>query len=87
MSGYMQVQPAVIQEILHIQVLILNSQQLLSVSGTYTVISSNVNLIMGYPAPATTDINNPHAFLLTKDVFCASYDRDKGIPSWTRPAA
>jgi endonuclease G len=57
--------------------------QNLSVSGSYTVISGNVNLIMGYPAPATTDINNPHAYLLVKDVFCASYDRDRGIPNWT----
>jgi endonuclease G len=59
------------------------TQVTLPVSGLYSILSSNVNLIMGYPAAATTDINNPHAFLLAKDVFCASYDRDRGIPNWT----
>lgn len=45
--------------------------------------SVNVNLTMGNPSGATTDINNPHNYLLDKPQFCASYDRDRGIPNWT----
>jgi endonuclease G len=52
-------------------------------SGSYTIVSSNVNLIMGNPTNATTDINFPHNYLLDKPQFCASYDRDRGIPNWT----
>jgi endonuclease G, mitochondrial len=54
-----------------------------SVSGLYSVLSLNVNLTMGNPSGATTDINFPHNYLLDKPQFCASYDRDRGIPNWT----
>ena len=53
-----------------------------SVSGSYIVISGNVNLTMGYPSNATTDVNNPSNYLLVKPEFCASYNRDKGISNW-----
>ena len=54
-----------------------------SVAGVYSVLSGNVNLTMGNPSGATTDINFPHNYLLVKPQFCAGYDRDKGIPIWT----
>jgi endonuclease G, mitochondrial len=54
-----------------------------SVSGLYSVPSGNVNLTMGNPSGATTDINFPHNYLLDKPEFCASYDKDRGIPNWT----
>jgi endonuclease G, mitochondrial len=54
-----------------------------SVSGLYSVLSLNVNLTMGNPSGATVDINFPHNYLLDKPQFCASYDRDRGIPNWT----
>jgi endonuclease G len=44
---------------------------------------SNVNLTMGNPSGATTNVNYPHNYLLDKPQFCASYDRDRGIPNWT----
>jgi DNA/RNA endonuclease G (NUC1) len=47
----------------------------------YTV-SSNVNLTMGNPTGATTDVNYPANYLLNKPQFCASYNRDKGIANW-----
>jgi len=47
----------------------------------YTV-SSNVNLAMGNPTNATTDVNYPANYLLDKPQFCASYNRDKGISNW-----
>lgn len=52
---------------------------------TFTIytVSSNVNLTMGNPSGATVDVNYPHNYLLDKPQFCASYDRDRGIPNWT----
>jgi endonuclease G, mitochondrial len=52
---------------------------------TFTIytVSSNVNLTMGNPTGATVDVNYPHNYLLDKPQFCASYDRDRGIPNWT----
>jgi endonuclease G len=50
---------------------------------TIYIVSSNVNLTMGNPSGATTDVNNPHNYLLDKPQFCAAYNRDKGIPIWT----
>jgi endonuclease G, mitochondrial len=52
---------------------------------TFTIYtaSSNVNLTMGNPSGATIDLNYPHNYLLDKPQFCASYDRDRGIPNWT----
>jgi endonuclease G len=53
-----------------------------SVSGSYTVASGNVNLTMGNPSNAVTDVNNPSNYLLVKPEFCASYSRDRGIANW-----
>ena len=53
------------------------------VSGTYSIVSANVNLTMGNPSNATTDVNFPHNYLLDKPQFCAGYDRDRDIPIWT----
>jgi len=51
---------------------------------TFSIItvSSNVNLAMGNPTNATTDVNYPANYLLDKPQFCASYNRDKGISNW-----
>ncbi|MDR3668874.1 MAG: DNA/RNA non-specific endonuclease, partial [Ignavibacteriaceae bacterium] len=57
--------------------------QSLAVSGSYVVVSTNVNLIMGNPSGAVTDANFPHNYLLVKPQLCAGYDRDRGIPIWT----
>jgi endonuclease G, mitochondrial len=54
-----------------------------SCSGSVYALSGNVNLTMGNPSGATTDVNFPHNYLLDKPQFCASYDRDRGIPNWT----
>jgi endonuclease G, mitochondrial len=54
-----------------------------SVSGTYVVVSSNVNLIMGNPTFAVTLSDSIHNYLLDKPQFCASYDRDRRIANWT----
>ncbi|MDR3609070.1 MAG: DNA/RNA non-specific endonuclease [Ignavibacteriaceae bacterium] len=54
-----------------------------SCNGTVNVVVSNVNLTMGNPSGATTDINNPHNYLLVHPQFCAAYDKDLGTPIWT----
>jgi endonuclease G, mitochondrial len=54
-----------------------------SVSGSYVVVSSNVNLIMGNPTSAVTSVDSIHNYLLDKPQFCASYDRDRRIANWT----
>ena len=55
-----------------------------AVSGTYSVavLSSNVNLAMGNPSSAVTNISYPHNYLIEKTQFCLSYDKDRGIPNW-----
>jgi endonuclease G, mitochondrial len=53
-----------------------------SVSGSYIVISSNVNLTMGNPSNAVTDVNYPSNYLLVKPEFCASYNKSRGISNW-----
>ncbi|HEV7643316.1 MAG TPA: DNA/RNA non-specific endonuclease [Pyrinomonadaceae bacterium] len=40
------------------------------------------HLVMGNPSGATTDINNPTNYLLSKSQFVMSYHRDRGIPNW-----
>jgi endonuclease G, mitochondrial len=54
-----------------------------SVSGTYLIISGNVNLTMGNPTFAVTLSDSIHNYLLDKPQFCASYDRDRAIANWT----
>ena len=43
----------------------------------------NENLTMGNPSDAITDIDQPNNYLLVKDQYTSSYDRDRGIPNWT----
>lgn len=43
----------------------------------------NQNLLMGNPSDATVDVNEPNNYLLIKDQYTSSYDRDRGIPNWT----
>ncbi|CAN5477444.1 hypothetical protein BH10ACI3_BH10ACI3_08440 [soil metagenome] len=38
--------------------------------------------VLGLPTPATPDVNNPHDYLLERNQYVLSYDRDKGIPNW-----
>ncbi len=40
------------------------------------------HLVMGNPSGATTDVNNPTNYLLSKSQFVMSYHRDRGIPNW-----
>lgn len=43
----------------------------------------NENLTLGNPSNATTDVDQPNNYLLVKDQYTSSYDRDRGIPNWT----
>lgn len=45
-------------------------------------LSANVHLTMGNPSGATTDVNNPTNYLLSKQQYVMSYHRDRGIPNW-----
>jgi endonuclease G len=54
----------------------------MSVSGSDIIVSSNVNLTMGNPSNATTDVNYPTNYLITRAQFCTSYNNNKGIPNW-----
>ncbi|MER2997558.1 DNA/RNA non-specific endonuclease [Pontibacter populi] len=42
----------------------------------------NVNLTMGNPSGAITDVNYPNNYLLQKPQFVMSYSRDKGTANW-----
>ncbi|MBL8193151.1 MAG: DNA/RNA non-specific endonuclease [Blastocatellia bacterium] len=44
--------------------------------------SGNVNIFLGNPSNAVTDVNNPGNYLMEKQQFTISYNRDKGIPNW-----
>lgn len=44
--------------------------------------SAAEHLVMGNPTNAITDVNTPNNYLLPKDQFVMSYDRDKGIANW-----
>ncbi|HTH51720.1 MAG TPA: DNA/RNA non-specific endonuclease, partial [Pyrinomonadaceae bacterium] len=44
--------------------------------------SSNVNLTMGNPSNAVTDINQPTNYLMEKPQYCMSYHRDNRRPNW-----
>jgi DNA/RNA endonuclease G (NUC1) len=43
----------------------------------------NQNLVMGNPSDAVTNADSPNNYLLVKDQYTSSYDRDRGIPNWT----
>jgi len=58
-----------------------------SSSGTFTIVtgpvaSTNINLTMGNPSNATTDVTNPANYLIERGQYCESYNRDRGIPNW-----
>lgn len=40
------------------------------------------HLVMGNPTSATTDVNFPNNYLLPKNQYVMSYDRDRAIPNW-----
>jgi DNA/RNA endonuclease G (NUC1) len=42
----------------------------------------SVHLTMGNPTGATADINHPDNYLMEKDAYTLSYNRDKGTPNW-----
>ena len=42
----------------------------------------NDNLTLGNPSGATTDINFPNNYLLRKNQYADSYNRDQGKPNW-----
>jgi endonuclease G, mitochondrial len=46
-------------------------------------LTNNINLTMGNPSGAVTDINYPSNFLIQRGQYCTSYNRDRGIPNWT----
>lgn len=48
-------------------------------SGTH---SPEEHLIMGNPSNATTDVNNPLNYLMLKEQYALSYNRDRATPNW-----
>lgn len=46
-------------------------------------LSVNENLVMGNPSDAEIDVSQPDNYLLVKEQYTSSYDRDRGIPNWT----
>lgn len=46
-------------------------------------IAVNENLLLGNPSNAVTDVNKPENYLLVKEQYTSSYNRDRGIPNWT----
>jgi endonuclease G, mitochondrial len=44
---------------------------------------ANVHLTMGNPSNAVTDVNTPTNYLMIKDQYDLSYNRDYAIPNWT----
>lgn len=44
--------------------------------------SNSLHLILGNPSNAKTDINTPTNYLIEKDQFVLSYNRDRGIANW-----
>ncbi|MGI8788787.1 MAG: DNA/RNA non-specific endonuclease [Pyrinomonadaceae bacterium] len=47
-----------------------------------TTADGSEHLVMGNPSGATTDINNPFNYLLSKPQYAVSYHRDRAIPNW-----
>ncbi|MCA1625403.1 MAG: DNA/RNA non-specific endonuclease [Acidobacteria bacterium] len=43
---------------------------------------SSVHLTMGNPSDATANIGEPNNYLMEKDAFALSYNRDGGTPNW-----
>lgn len=47
------------------------------------LLPTNTNLTMGNPSDAEIDVSQPNNYLLVKEQYTSSYDRDRGIPNWT----
>lgn len=45
-------------------------------------VDPQVHLTMGNPSNAVTDVNQPLNYLMLKNQYVLSYNRDKGIPNW-----
>jgi DNA/RNA endonuclease G (NUC1) len=54
----------------------------LTIGTTGTGHSPEEHLIMGNPSNATTNVNNPFNYLMSKEQFALSYHRDRAIPNW-----
>jgi endonuclease G len=50
--------------------------------GTTGTHSPEEHLVMGNPSNATTDVNNPLNYLMLKEQYALSYNRDRAIPNW-----
>lgn len=50
--------------------------------GTTGTHSPEEHLVMGNPSNATTDINNPLNYLMLKEQYALSYNRDRATPNW-----
>ena len=42
----------------------------------------DIHILMGNPSLATTDVANFNNYLMKKDYYTISYNRDRGIPNW-----
>ena len=51
-------------------------------SGSFPA-TTNINLTMGNPSGAVTDVNSPLNYLMQRGQFATSYNRERGIPNWT----
>ena len=59
----------------------LTSQQMIEELAKVKVAS--LHLTLGNPTGAVTDVNRPENYLMEKDQYALSYNRDKGMPNWT----
>ena len=54
----------------------------ISLTVTGGTVDSQEHLLMGNPTNATTDVNMPFNYLLSKPQYAVSYHRDRAIPNW-----
>lgn len=40
------------------------------------------HMVMGNPSNAVTDVNTPLNYLISRDQYVLSYNRDRGVPNW-----
>src|SRR3954454_9561408 len=55
---------------------------LLTASAVLAQSTASVQLTMGNPSGATTDVNFPSNYLMSKPQYAHSYHRDHGVPNW-----
>ncbi len=60
-----------------------SSAQTFSIVSGILPVTTNVNLTMGNPSNAVTDITTPLNYLIQRGQYATSYNRDRGIPNWT----